>query len=172
MNVDIDEFKVQGTKVNYYCICKRKLWFFSKGITMEDKNDRVIQGKIIHESSYKSVETKEVLIDDILKIDILEDEHIREIKTSSKMPVADRMQILYYLYYLKSIGVKKTGIINYVKEKKREFINLDDNSEKEIIEVLKEIKEIISYEKPPRIQNVSYCKKCSYYELCYSGEGD
>ena len=70
MEFNFDDFKVQGTKFNYYYICKRKLWLFSKGICMESDNDRVQQGRITHEDSYKIKEVnKEKLIDGIIKID-------------------------------------------------------------------------------------------------------
>ena len=44
MEFDFDKLKTQGVKINYYYICKRKLWLFSKGITMEDNSDRVMCG--------------------------------------------------------------------------------------------------------------------------------
>ncbi|SEF76772.1 CRISPR-associated exonuclease Cas4 [Caloramator fervidus] len=172
MEFNLEDFKVQGIKVNYYYVCKRKLWLFSKGITMEDKSDRVLQGKLLHESSYPRIETREIMVDDILKIDIVEDEYVREVKITSKMPLADRMQLLYYLYYLKNMGIEKVGVINYVKEKRREFIKLDVEAEREIKRALKDIKDILELERPPKLEKLPYCKKCSYYELCYSGEVD
>ena len=48
MSIDIQNLNIQGIKINYYFICKRKLWLFSKGITMEQENDRVMSGKIVH----------------------------------------------------------------------------------------------------------------------------
>ena len=133
MEFNFEDFKVQGTKFNYYYICKRKLWLFSKGICMEESNDRVQQGKITHENSYKSKESnKEKLIDGLIRIDILEKENIGEVKLTSKMQSSDRMQLLYYLYYLKQLGINKTGTLNYVKEKKVDHVDLTPKDEKEI----------------------------------------
>jgi len=172
MDFDLQNFKVQGIKMNYFFICKRKLWFFSRGITMEKESDRVLQGSIIHENSYQKFEDKEILIDDILKINILEDDFIGEVKISSKMIEADKMQILYYLYYLKQLGIEKDGILFYVKEKKKEYLTLTDSLSKQIEQALIEIKKIISMDKPPNVQDLPYCKKCAYYELCFSGEDE
>ena len=97
MSIDIEDLKVQGVKINYYYICKRKLWLFSKGITMEQNSSRVESGKIVHENSYKRMKSKEVLVDDILKLDIIQGDYIREVKISSKMQEADEMQLYYYL---------------------------------------------------------------------------
>lgn len=173
MEFNFEDFKVQGTKFNYYYICKRKLWLFSKGICMEGSNDRVQQGKITHEDSYKSKEVdKEKLIDGIIKIDILEKESVREVKLTSKMQSSDRMQLLYYLYYLKQLGINKTGTLNYVKEKKVEHVNLTEEYEKEIENTLVDINKILRLKLPPKIEKYSICNKCSYYEFCYVKEID
>ena len=52
MEFDFKNLKVQGIKFNYYFVCKRKLWLFDKGISMEDNSDRVLHGKVVHENSY------------------------------------------------------------------------------------------------------------------------
>ena len=173
MEFNFDDFKVQGTKFNYYYICKRKLWLFSKGICMESDNDRVQQGRITHEDSYKIKEVnKEKLIDGIIKIDILEKDSVREVKLTSKMQSSDRMQLLYYLYYLKQLGIDKTGTLNYVKEKKVEHVNLTEEYEKEIETTLVDINKILRLKLPPKIEKYSICNKCSYYEFCYVKEID
>ncbi|MCW1311333.1 MAG: CRISPR-associated protein Cas4 [Candidatus Micrarchaeia archaeon] len=172
MEFDLDNFKVQGIKMNYLFICKRKLWLFSKGIAMEKESDRVLQGSLIHQSSYQKFEDREILIDDILRIDILEDDFVGEVKISSKMIEADKMQLLYYLYYLKSMGIEKYGTLFYIKEKKKENLVLTDNLSNQIEQSLIEIKRIVSLDKPPQVQKLPYCKKCAYYELCFSGEDE
>lgn len=162
--------RVQGVKINYYYVCKRKLWLFSKGITMEHNSNRVLSGKVVHESSYPRLKKKEILVDDLLKLDIVDGEYIREVKMSSKMSEADRMQLLYYLYYLKQKGVEKKGLVNYVKEKRVEEVELTTKDEKKIENMLKQINEIANYSSPPKVRELPYCKKCAYYELCYIDE--
>lgn len=170
MEFNLNNFKVQGVKVNYYYICKRKLWLYSKGITMEQNSDRVMIGKLVHENSYKRLKKKEVLIDDMLKIDILDNDYVREVKISSKMTKADKMQLIYYLYYLDSLGIEKKGLINYVKEKRQEEIELTDEYKKEIEKALIDIKEISQKRKPPELVKLPYCTKCAYYEFCFAKE--
>lgn len=171
MNIDFEEFKVQGIKFNYYFICKRKLWLFHNGISMESTSDRVAQGKVVHENSYMRKEkSKEKLIDSMIKIDIIEGNEIREVKISSKMMDSDRMQLLYYLYYLRKSGIEKVGTLNYVNEKKVEKVILDGNGERQVEEALIGIRKILSLEFPPPVCSYKYCKSCSYYEYCYIGE--
>lgn len=170
MNFELDEYKTQGVKVNYYYICKRKLWLYSKGITMEQLSDRVLSGKVLHETAYSRQKSREVLVDDLLKIDIIDGDFVREIKLTSKMENSDKMQLLYYLYYLKKKGIEKKGILNYVKEKKQEVIELSEKDEAEIEKALVEIKTICNMEKPYPVEKKSICKKCSYYEFCFVEE--
>lgn len=165
-----EDYKVQGVKVNYYCICKRKLWLFSKGITMEQNNDRVLQGKVLHEQSYQREKHKEVLIDNLIKLDMIDEDYVKEIKISSRMELADKMQLYYYLYYLKQKGINKKGKLNYVKEKRVEEIELTQDMEENVVEILVEIKELEQRNKPPQLEQLSYCKKCAYYEFCYAKE--
>ncbi|EOD01824.1 CRISPR-associated protein Cas4 [Caldisalinibacter kiritimatiensis] len=172
MGIDFDKLKVQGVKVNYFYICKRKLWLFSKGISMEQNSDRVLYGKLVHKNAYPRLKKREVLIDDILKLDIMDKTYVKEIKVSSKMTEADKMQLLYYLYYLKQLGIEKKGMINYVKERKLEEISLTAEYEKKIENTLVEINRILKMETPPALKKLPYCKKCAYYEFCYALEED
>lgn len=170
MEFQLDKFKTQGTKVNYYFICKRKLWLFSKGISMEDNSDRVLSGKLIHEDAYPRMKKRERLIDDLLRVDILDGEYVREIKISSKMSLSDKMQLIYYLFYLKQLGINKKGLLNYVKEKKQEEIELTEEMEEKIKEVLIDIKNIVQSEVPPKLKRLPYCTQCAYYEFCFARE--
>ncbi|POO85233.1 CRISPR-associated protein Cas4 [Clostridium sp. 3-3] len=167
MAFDFDFYKTQGIKVNYYYICQRKLWLFSKGISFERYNDRVSQGKTVHENSYMREKNKEVEIDGNIKMDIMDKEYIREVKISSKMEKSDRKQLMYYLYYLNQFGIKRKGKINYVTERRIEEIELMEDDKGEIEDTLVKIKEIEELTSPSKVINKPFCKKCSYYEFCY-----
>ena len=170
MDFNLENFKVQGIKFNYYFVCKRKLWLFNKGITMENTSDRVMEGKTVHEDSYSRLKTREVLIDDMLRLDIMDKEFVREIKITSKMEIVDKMQLLYYLYYLKQLGIKKKGVLNYVKERRNEIVELDEKSELEIEKTLVDIDKILNKNEPPEVIKLPYCKKCAYYQFCFVKE--
>ena len=57
-----NELLFTGVQVNYYFICKRKLWLFSHNIGMEKESEAVKIGKLLHEETYKAIE-KDVLLD-------------------------------------------------------------------------------------------------------------
>lgn len=161
------ETSITGVQVNYYFICKTKLWFFSHYTTMEHTSDTVSLGKLLHESTYKN--TEEVTIDRIA-IDFIEQEDgllLHEVKKSKKMESAHIYQLLYYIYDLNQKGIKARGIINYPQLRRKYPVELTPENTKEIEEILKEIGTIIQLEIPPKPEKKPYCRTCSYYELCW-----
>jgi len=137
---------------------------------MEEDHERVQDGKMLHESSYKRIKKREVFVDESFKVDALDGEYIREIKLSSKMSKADKYQLLFYLFQLKKRGLHRKGLVSYTKEKKAEEVILTEEAEKEIISIIKDIKNIIKRPYPPQLLRKSYCRKCAYYDFCYADE--
>lgn len=166
----LKEIRITGLKVNYYYICKRKLWLFSKNLSFEKNNDKIILGQILHENYYKSEKERDILIQELISIDIVDDDYIREVKSSDKMEKADTMQVVYYLYVLKQLGIEKVGLINYPKQKKKKEVHLTKQLEQELLEALKDIEKIVNQPKPPKLEKLPYCKKCSYFEFCFAWE--
>ncbi|MDI6708093.1 MAG: CRISPR-associated protein Cas4 [Candidatus Thermoplasmatota archaeon] len=124
-----------GTQINYYFVCKRKLWLFSNNLEMEHFSDTVLLGKLLHETSYAR-KFKEIELEGI-KIDFLEKGcEIHEIKKSKKIENAHIYQLLYYLYYLKKLGIYGRGIINYPLLRRKVDVELTDVKEKEIANIL------------------------------------
>jgi len=160
---------IPGTQINYYFICKRKLWLFSKDLSMEQNSELVALGQLLHELSYneekKGVEIGSAKFDFIRKGDKI---IINEIKKSDKIGEAHKWQLVYYLYLLKKRGVKAEGILRYPKLRKTEKVELTKEKEEKIKQVLEEIKKITSLAKPPEVVRKPFCKKCSYYELCFA----
>lgn len=160
--------QISGTMFYYYFVCKRKLWFFSNGIQLEEDNEDVILGKLIDENSY-SKELKHILIDNTVNIDFIKDWKIlHEVKKQKSIEEAGIWQLKYYLYFLKIRGINiEKGILDYPKLKKREEVFLSEDDEKKIKEILSEIEKITLMEKPPELEKLKICKKCAYFEYCY-----
>lgn len=127
-------------------------------------------GRLIHDSSFARQE-KEVLIDRI-KIDFSgRDGIVHEVKKSDAVEEAHTAQVLYYLYYLKHTkGLTEIkGKIHYPKLRQMLDVELTPEREAELEKILEKIKQILASEQPPpRLEKISFCKKCSYYELCYT----
>lgn len=157
-----------GTQINYYFICKRKLWFFSHNIELESESDIVLLGKLLHEESYKNKKVKEIAMERI-KIDFLEKVgEIHEVKRSKKMESAHVYQLIYYLYFIKHYtGKVMKGVIDYPLLRKRVAIELDEDKEKELHNILQDIAKIVNMDKPPEEERKKYCRACAYRELCW-----
>lgn len=160
--------KITGVMVYYYFVCKKRLWYFANGITMERESELVTMGKLIDEHSY-SREKKNIMIDEKINIDFLQNwKIIHEVKKSDKLEEASIWQIRYYIYILKKKGlIVKKGILDYPKLRKRKDVYLGTDDELLMEEILKDISEIIDLETSPNENKKGYCGKCSYYELCF-----
>lgn len=158
--------ELTGTQVNYYFICKRKLWLHSRNISFESSSDLVKLGNLIHKNSYKR-KKKEIRIGNI-SIDYINKGQIHEVKKSDKIHEAHTYQILYYMYYLKNLGVETTGVLEYPSMKKTVNIILTPQKQDFIDETIRDATQIISREKPPVAEYKPICDKCAYAEYCWS----
>ena len=160
-----------GTHVNYYFVCQRKLWLFAHGLQMEQTSDTVYTGKVVDQSSYERQE-KGFDIDGVINIDWIDSRTgiIHEVKKSNKIEKAHEMQVLYYLWYLKQKGVEGISCeIDYPLLRQRTTVRLTPEKEHELCEALSGIQMTVGSEAPPERMNRRFCKKCSYYELCWAG---
>jgi len=165
----LDSVRITGVKVNYYHVCKTKLWLFSHNINLEKENDSVAIGKMLHEDRYKK-NLKNVTIDGI-SIDFVKAGkklEIHEVKKSKKMDAADRAQLLFYLYYLKKKGFEATGILNYPLLNKTEKIELSTEDEISTERDIEDIKRIV-FGSIPFPERKKICLKCAYQEFCFCG---
>lgn len=161
---------ISGLHVQYYFICHRKLWLYSKNLGLEEGHERVVDGTLLHERSYKNADRKELVIDQMFRIDALEGEYVREVKISSKMTDADKYQLLFYLYQLKKRGLVRKGLISYSKEKKTEEIVLTEEDEKKIDEIVVKIQGILQSDTAPQLVRKTYCRRCAYFDFCFVSE--
>ena len=165
---------ITGTHFNYSQICKRKLWLFANGISMEHTSDLVYEGKLIHEESYpqRSAKYEEVEMDGI-KVDYYDTLHkvIHEIKKSDKVEVAHEWQLKYYMSVFEQNGIEGiSGILEYPVLRKRDTVLLSDIDRETIVEMINEIKQVIESDFCPPLERKRICRNCSYWDFCYSGE--
>ena len=95
-----DDLKVTGLQVQYLKVCERKLWLHAHQIGFEDEYDKVQQGKVLHETSYQRKKSKEVLIDNLIRIDLLDGDYVGKVK-SRWWGLTKRSYCTIYLYWIK-----------------------------------------------------------------------
>jgi len=161
---------ITGTLINYYFHCKTQCWLHANRINLEDNSEDVRIGKVLHQINEEKNKNTEISIDNV-KIDKLTREYLVEVKKSDSDVEAVKWQVLLYLYKLKQKGVEKKGKIEFIEKnrqkKKVHYLELDKESEKELLGVLAEIEALIESEKPPSPVLEKKCKKCAYYEYCF-----
>ena len=157
---------ITGTHINYFHLCRRKLWLFTNGITMEHTSDAVYEGKLIHETSYpqRAAKYQEIQIGNI-KIDFYDpiNKVVHEIKKSDKIEQAHEWQLKYYILVLERYGLEGvTGVLEYPVLRKRNEIRLSDDDRTYLAATEKEIEEISTGETCPPLLKTTVCKSCSY----------
>jgi CRISPR-associated exonuclease Cas4 len=116
-----EALRTNGIKVNYWVVCHRKVWLYAKGVRLEPLSDRVALGRLLHERAYPDLPRREVLLDDLIKVDLLEhSQKILEVKHSRKLVEAARLQVAYYLLYLRWLGAGElTGELPQICKNRR-----------------------------------------------------
>lgn len=164
-----DNINITGTHIHYYAICHRKLWYFSRGICLEAFNEDVKIGKAIHEYAYPR-KKKEIQVDANLRIDFIDkDQTIHEVKKSSKNENAHLLQLRFYMERANERGLEvKKGVLHYPEEGKTVTVHYDEDFFVIWERIKKHIADIVGKEGPPqKTKATAFCKKCSYFELCY-----
>jgi len=171
-----------ATHINYYQICKRKLWLFANGINMEHTSDMVYDGKLLHETSYpqRAERYEEMLISAEYegvslfgKIDYCNARNntVHETKRSDKVEEAHVRQLKFYLWLLELNGVEDaTGLLEYPRLRKTDEVFLDDKDREQLKKSVSEIKKLVESDTCPSVINAKICQSCSYFDFCYAEE--
>jgi len=161
------ETRITGLMVQYYHVCERELWFMSRGIDIDRETTNIQRGTHVDEMSYRDSRSS-FMIDNRIQLDLLDSGDIMEVKVSSTLEKPARMQLLFYLWYLREIhGVEKDGVLAYPTERNRESVTLDDSTTREIESTIEGILTVVSREQPPALEKKSYCDACLYQDLCW-----
>lgn len=170
IKMENQEINVSGTLVWYYYICPREVWLIGHQITPDQDDANVSLGRFIQDHTY-SRERKELTVG-WSKMDVFRvtDEGlvIGEVKKSSRYRNSARMQLAFYLSELRQRGIEARGELRFPKEKRKEEVLLDEQTERELDKARREILRILYLPTPPEPKKISYCKKCAYAEFCWS----
>ncbi|MDK2880294.1 MAG: CRISPR-associated exonuclease Cas4 [Clostridia bacterium] len=165
-----EHWPVNGTLVWYYTICHRQVWLMARQLTPDEDDDNVAIGRFIHEHSYRR-DRHELAVGNI-RIDLMQASRdevlIAEIKKSSRFLESARLQLKYYLFVLKSLGLDFKGVLLVPEERKRELVTLEEEDLVEIERIIGEIRRIIDSPAPPPAVRTRWCRPCAYAEFCWA----
>ena len=159
--------QITGTLVNYYVTCKREAWLYAHQIHADQEDENVLMGKVL--ADIKESDLQDFAFSN-LKFDKLSKQRghylITEYKKSLKNELAGKMQLLFYVYLL------KTGLnLKEVKGKLisgKKVILVEDTSENFALveQILSEISALVNLEKPPKFTSCKFCQNCAYHDYC------
>jgi len=164
----VESFHVTGVMMQYYEVCKRELWFESRDIEIDRDNPSVVRGTQVDDTAYED-KRRNLSIDGRISPDLLDDGRVVEVKPSSSLVEPARLQLLYYLWYLdRVVGVEKEGVLAHPREKKRETVELTDETEEQVEDAIRGIYDVTTSDSPPSAEEKPYCESCAYYDFCWS----
>lgn len=167
---------ITGTHIAYLHTCHRKLWLFANGIQMEHTSDIVAEGKLIGETTYPDRSRKYTELElDGIKIDYYDTKNkiIHEIKKTDKVEQAHIAQVKYYLYILSKNGIEgASALLEYPKMRQTQIVEWEEGDEALVRSYIHDATSIIKQPTCPPLIKLPICKKCSYFDFCYSGEQD
>lgn len=163
-----DEFRVTGVMMQYYEVCKRELWFLSRDVEIDRTNPAVVRGTHVDDHAY-SDKRRNFSVDGVIALDVLDSGQVVEVKPSSALVEPAKLQLLYYLWYLdRIVGVEKSGILAHPTERKRETVELTDETAERVEDAIRGIHDVITSESPPPAEEKPFCDSCAYYDFCWS----
>jgi len=164
----VEEFRVTGVMMQYYAVCHRELWFESRDIEIDRDRASIVRGTNVDEQAY-SDKRRSVSIDGTIVIDVLDDGTVMEVKPSSSMVEPARLQLLYYLWYLKHVvGVERDGVLAHPTERRRESVELTQEAEQRVEKALRGVYDVTNAETPPEAERKPFCDSCAYHDFCWS----
>jgi CRISPR-associated exonuclease Cas4 len=163
-----EEFRVTGVMMQYYAVCHRELWFESRDIEIDRDRASIVRGTNVDEQAY-SDKRRSVPIDGTIVIDVLDDGTVMEVKPSSSMTEPARLQLLYYLWYLKHVvGVERDGVLAHPTERRRESVELTPEAERHVEDAIRGVHDVITASTPPEAERKPFCDSCAYHDFCWS----
>lgn len=161
------EVRITGLMIQYYHVCRRELWFMSHGIDIDRETTNIQRGTHVDETSYQD-SRKSFMIDNRIQLDVLESGDIMEVKVSSTLEEPAKMQLIYYLWFLREVyGIDKDGVLAYPTERKRKQVQLDADNVKAIEETIQGVIETVNQDTPPELEKKPYCDSCLYQDICW-----
>jgi len=164
---------ITGTLVWYAMICEREVWLMAHEVEPDRDDARLEWGRFLGEMVYPRSRQREISLPG-MKLDLVERQGTRlivgEVKASSRFREASRMQVLFYLWRLRQMGVEAEGELRFPEERRRERVVLDEEGEAQLRRVMDRVEAIMRRPTPPPPKRIRYCRSCAYREFCWSDE--
>ncbi|WP_334109912.1 CRISPR-associated protein Cas4 [Thermodesulfitimonas autotrophica] len=162
--------QVIGSFIQAYMVCPRQAWLMSRQICPDEDHIYLQLGRFIQRQSY-SRERKEIHLGH-LALDLVRRDGqnlvIAEVKKSSRAANAARMQLAFYLYELRQMGLEAQGELLFPEERRRERLVLDESLAAEVAALKQRIQTLLRQPAPPPPARIQFCTRCAYSDFCWA----
>ena len=158
---------ITGTLIHYYATCKREAWLYSRKIHADQWDENIKMGKALSE-------IKEEQLHDFpfsnLKFDKIGKQRghylVTEYKKSMSNPKGAKMQLLFYMWQLKT-SLKLNEINGKVISGRTViFVEGSEANMKMMEELIDEVSQFLEQPTPPPFEKIKFCKGCGYRDYC------
>lgn len=160
--------QITGTLIHYYVTCKREAWLYAHRVMPDEYDENIMMGRAlaeIKESQLQDFPFANLHFDKIGK----QRGHylVTEHKKTLKNPEGAKMQLLFYMYQLKT-GLKLREINGKVISGKT-VLYVEGNGEnmRRMEALLDEVASFVTQPKAPEAEPIAFCRKCGYRDYCY-----
>ena len=164
INLDL----INGTLINYYVTCKREAWLYSRKISANQDDENILMGKVLAELKEENLHQFPF---SNLKFDRIGKQRghylVTEYKKSMKNPEAAKMQLLFYMYLLKTSLKLKEINGKVISGKKVIYVEGNPKNFEKLEKLLIEIEQFLQTPTPPPPKKIVFCKSCGYRDYCF-----
>ena len=163
-----DPSLITGTLINYYTTCHREAWLYSRKISADQWDENILMGKAL--ADIKEEQLQQFPFSN-LKFDKIGKQRghylVTEYKKTMKNPDAAKMQLLFYMYQLKTSLKLKEINGKVISGKKVLFVEGNAQNLAKIEALIVEISDFLNTPKPPLFKKNRFCKNCGYRDYCF-----
>ena len=163
-----DPSLITGTLIHYYVTCKREAWLYSRRIHADQWDENILMGKALAE--IKEEQLQQFPFSN-LKFDKIGKQRghylVTEYKKTLKNPEGAKMQLLFYMWQLKTSLRLKAINGKVISGKKVLFVEGTEENMQKMEDLIEEVTSFLQTPKPPSVKRIAFCKKCGYRDYCF-----
>lgn len=159
---------LSGTLIHYYTTCRREAWLYSRRIHADQWDENIAIGKAlaeIKEDQLQAFPFSQLKFDKIGK----QRGHylVTEYKKTLKNPEGAKMQLLFYMYQLKTSLKLKQINGKVISGKTVLFVEGSEENMEKMRALIDDVCDFLETDTPPPFVKIKFCKACGYRDYCY-----
>jgi len=159
---------LSGTLVHYYTTCKREAWLYSRNIHANQDDSNIAMGKALAEIKEEQLHQFPFSNLKFDKIGKVRGHYlVTEYKKSMRNPEGAKMQLLFYMWQLKTSLKLKEINGKVISGRTVIYIEGNDANMQMIEELMREVSRFLESSAPPPFIEMKFCGACGYRDYCY-----